>query len=184
MAPEREVEMRTLHTLAALALLMLAACAYYDESSEALIKDARRGDLEAQYNLALSYSDPDYPDMNYREAYHWFNKAAGQGHPESQYRVGLCYAEGRGVEKDEDAARDWLSKAAQHRGLKDAQYRLGTSLLQSAVPDSAEAWFWLAVAAQNGHPEAIQAWGKKYPGLDDARRVEILERVNRWFEGQ
>jgi TPR repeat protein len=90
------------------------------------------------------------------KAVHWYEAAAAQGHDKAQYSLGMfisyqycfvsCvvakrrsrtsagvrYDEGRGVTQDKSKAVQWYAAAAA-QGHAEAQYNLGTSVLQSGL---------------------------------------------------
>ena len=56
-------------------------------------------------------------------------------------------------------------------GVVDAQYRLGRMHGESTGGDNrAEAYAWLALAAENGHPKARQAQWDVLDAMDEAER--------------
>lgn len=84
------------------------------------LKAAQLGHLEAQYNLGVIFSLPDYrcdelgekQDM-IKSAY-WLQKAAEQGHSEAQFLLGNFYSAGIGVGgTDIQKAFFWYKKAAE-----------------------------------------------------------------------
>ena len=48
---------------------------------------------------------------DYKQAVHWYRKAAEQGDAEAQYSLGLMYAIGRGVPQDYKHAYMWFTLA-------------------------------------------------------------------------
>lgn len=82
-----------------------------DGELEALEKDAKNGNVEAQFSLGMAYLDTNEVDL----AKSWFKKAAQANHMKAQYELGsLCLREGFPY-----PAKKWLKKAAD-QGHKEA----------------------------------------------------------------
>jgi TPR repeat protein len=84
---------------------------------------AEKGDVEAQFTLAVCYYDGLGVTANEAEAVKWCLKAAEQNHAEAQYRLALYY-NGWTEARDATQAAKWCRKAAE-QNLAEAQYRLG-----------------------------------------------------------
>ncbi len=82
------------------------------ESTESLRAGAEKGDVAAQFNLALAYSQGHGVPQDYAEAVRWYRKAAEAGYPEAQHRLGIAYNLGRGVPQDYMLAYVWLNLGA------------------------------------------------------------------------
>ena len=99
---------------AALSVIILTSCSPNVENKNADVPNAEtinewrqaaeKGDVDAQYNLGVFYSQDDSVDKDMTEAVKWFRKAAELGHVEAQYRLGLCYDKGDGIEQDAQEA--------------------------------------------------------------------------------
>jgi TPR repeat protein len=116
---------------------------------------AKRGDAQAQYDLAVALDcgcgvrrDPD-------GALEWLRKAAEQGHVNAQSTLGWKYMTGDGVPQDDARAFRWLRLAAE-RGNTSAQNNLGILYAEGrgVAPDSAEAERWFRSAADKGAADA------------------------------
>src|SRR5271157_5632995 len=55
-----------------------------------MLAAARRGNIEAQRQLATCYSEGDGVEQDYSEAAHWFGEAARRGDPAAQFSFGIC----------------------------------------------------------------------------------------------
>jgi TPR repeat protein len=64
-----------------------------------------------------------YNKQDYKQAAHWFTKAAEQGHAKAQYNLGSMYAKGEGVPQSYQQAVHWYGKAAE-QGNTNAQHQL------------------------------------------------------------
>ncbi len=73
---------------------------------------ADKGDVLAQYFLALFYYEGNGVPQNYVEALKYFRMAADQGNPAAQYMLGGIYAMGKGVPVDIVRAHMWMNLAA------------------------------------------------------------------------
>ncbi len=96
-----------------------------------LLPKAEKGDHQAQYLLATTYSGRDE-----LKAFKWYMKSAKLGNPEAQLRVGKMYSFGLGVKKNTQKAIFWYKQSAQ-RGNKAAKQSLDY-LLQ--ITQNSPAW--------------------------------------------
>lgn len=98
--------------LCAVAVGLFAQATYSSE----LMRDALKGNAEAQYSLGWSYYHGEGVLRDLREAVRWYALAADQGHADAQCNLGWCYYRGEGVAKDEtEAARWWRISARRKR---------------------------------------------------------------------
>jgi TPR repeat protein len=85
----------------------------YESSREQLKKRADRGDVEAQYQLAIRYETGawgvrQHPD----QALYWFNKAAESGYKPAMQSLADVYEKGLlGVKPDPKLAARWRERA-------------------------------------------------------------------------
>ena len=63
-------------------------------------KAARRGDVEAQYELGRMYRDGHIVTKSDTEAVKWLQKAADKGFVKAQNDLGFMYENGYGVQRD------------------------------------------------------------------------------------
>lgn len=120
-----------------------------------LIEAADSGDVEAQFNLAMSYSFGDGVEQNFVKAHNFFLKSANQGDVRAQYYLGVMYSNGHGIPKDLEQAYFWFSKSAFH-GDADAQCELGMMYLQGlgVGKNEKEAFRNFLKAAEQGQADA------------------------------
>lgn len=111
-----------------------------DLEVEMLRTRARKGDLDAQFDLALRYSDGLGVPESASTAFRWLERAAGEGHVEAMAALGRCYHGGLGIEVDEGAALLWYERAFD-AGSDDVHLDLGQllSAADSQVRDMARA---------------------------------------------
>ena len=125
-----------------------------DIDIETTIQKAKQGDAEAQFCLGLLYGEGRGVPQDYKQAVHWYTKAAEQGYAEAQYNLGIMYVSGDGVPKDYKQAVYWFKKAAE-QGYAEAQFNLGVSYYNGqGIPQNykfAYAWSSLAAAQGNEH---------------------------------
>ncbi len=114
-----------------------------------LLKSARAGDSEAQYQLGRLYASGEGVLQNGADAELWYRRAAEQGHCQAQYQLSLIYfnghrANGSGVEQwYRAAARSDKTAADDNLGLL---FPNGTAVAQ----DFSEALRWGLAAAHMG----------------------------------
>lgn len=89
------------------------------QRANALLKLAKQGDADGQFELALCYEDGKGVEQNFGEAIKWYRLAAEQGNTDAQYNLGICYAEGRGVRQNWNESFKW-SKSAAKQGDNEA----------------------------------------------------------------
>ena len=124
-------------------------------NSATLLKEATRGDAQAQYDLAIALDCGCGVKRNRAEAGQWLRKAADQGHVGAQSALGWKYMTGDGVPRDDGAAFGWLRRAAE-RGNTSAQNNLGVLYAQGrgVTADPVEAERWFRSAAEKGAENA------------------------------
>jgi hypothetical protein len=105
---------------------------------------ARRGDAQAQYDLAVALDCGCGVRRDAAAALDWLLKAAAQGHVNAQAALGWKYMSGSGAPQDDALAVAWLRRAAEG-GNTSAQNNLGIAYAEgrgvAADPAAAEQWF-------------------------------------------
>jgi TPR repeat protein len=119
---------------------------------------AKRGDPEAQSELAFAYRAGRGMPADPAAAVEWHRKAAKQGVVASQAALGRCLLEGIGTAKQPIRGLYWLRKAAL-AGEPNAQALLGATFLRGygrrlVRPDYREAEKWLLAASEQGVAQA------------------------------
>ncbi len=102
---------------------------------ESLLEKAKADDMEAMYQLGLSFAQPS-DIQDYEQARYWLKKAALLNHAKAQYYLGYMYAQGDGVESDPGEATVWFWLAASNEERSSRRY--------------------LKLMANIGKPEALQ----------------------------
>ena len=72
---------------------------------------AKKGDIDAQYNLGVMYREGGGVRQDHKKAIEWTEKAANQGDVDAQYNLGIMYDNGEGVKQDKKIAKEWFGKA-------------------------------------------------------------------------
>jgi TPR repeat protein len=119
---------------------------------------ANTGDADAEYRVAVVYSDGRIVARDDREAARYLHRAAERGHAGAQYRLAVMYDTGRGVPRDFAEAYRWYRQAAE-RGDPRAQHKLGLiyDKERGTARDATEALKWYRLAAERGHAGAAGA---------------------------
>jgi TPR repeat protein len=97
-------------------LLSSTVLALEEDPSElfwAMIEEARWGEPEAQYAVAMMYAAGEGVEVDQDEAADWFEKAAEEGHPYAMFKIAERYETGIGVTRDSEKAITWYRKAAE-----------------------------------------------------------------------
>ncbi|MCO4782284.1 MAG: sel1 repeat family protein [Candidatus Cloacimonetes bacterium] len=100
-------------------LLILEPCA---NNVHDLEKRAWLGDIQARYDLGVSFYRGKYHKQNYDSAFFWFSQNAEAKHIASLYNIGIMYEAGDGPSKDLIQAQLYYL-LAKDLGDYDADYR-------------------------------------------------------------
>ena len=73
---------------------------------------ARRGDVEAEYNMGHAYANGIGVLKDYKVAAQWWQKAANKGYAPAMTKLGFLYRLGQGVKKDTIKSYVWFNLAA------------------------------------------------------------------------
>jgi TPR repeat protein len=122
------------------------------------IKEARIGNVQAQFEVALMYANGVGVTKSVEHALTWTQSAAAKGHVAAQYLLGRTYQQGLGVGKDPHKALEWYQRAAD--GGSD-KAKLSLARLY-AEPQKALAVYYAVEAAQAGNAEAQFTLGRYF----------------------
>lgn len=126
---------------------------------QATLAAAKNGNAVAQCDLGMEY----YLIGEYKDAVHWFAKAAEQNNTQAQYNLGICYEKGQGVDMDILEAF-FLYKTAAEKGLPEAQYMLAgcykDGIGVQKNPDLACRWY--KAAADQDYPLGCYEYAVNY----------------------
>jgi TPR repeat protein len=142
----------------------LAAIAAHAQNIDNLLKQAKAGDSEAQYQLANVYlSGTGGASKDLKQGVEWLRKAASLDHAAAQFALWVMYRSGFPPEIPKDPAQGlpWLRKSADH-GYSTAQYNLGLLYRdgdgETGVPRKPhEAAIWFRKAARQPGSTKSQA---------------------------
>jgi TPR repeat protein len=151
------------------------------EAIKLWLSAGEKGQIEAQYYLAICYASGQHVAKSDSEAAAWFQAAAEQGHKTAQYRLGYLYDTGSGVAKDQIEAVKWYLKAS-NQGVEEAQYLLAISYLngEGVVKSNLAAYVWATTSYRLGNlmaKDLVVFLKPKLNSLESAvadKRVETL----------
>ena len=119
---------------------------------------AKRGDVNAQFEVGRRYAEGDGTELNYTKAAEWYQKAAMRKHAMAQNNLGNLYRDGNGVRQDSKKAIEWYEKAAA-RNNEYALYNLGMmyEFGDGVYQDMGKAREYYQKAAAHGSEDAKEA---------------------------
>jgi hypothetical protein len=146
-----------------------------------ILQRAQAGDLNAQNELGILYSEGRGLPQNYLEAKDWFKKAADQGHAGAQVNLGTLYSLGRGAPYSDHMALFWFQKAAEQRNAL-AFAKLGMMYERGrAVPqDLVEAHMWYNLSAAYGEKRAAESRDAIAAQMTSEQIAEAQRRARKW----
>ena len=126
-------------------------------------QESKVQDLEAQFQMGISFYYGKDVHQNYAEAAKFFRYAAEERHSSAQAYLGWCCYRGLGMPQDYTEAVKWFRKAAD-QGNARGQYPLGVCYrVGHGVPkDHAEAVKWFRKAAEQGNAQGQNNLGISY----------------------
>ena len=131
----------------------------YQHAFALLIKLARQGHADAQYQLAAMYRSGRGIRKDHDQSAVWYHKAAKQGHVKAQYNLGVLHENGWGVTRNEVQAMHWYRLAAA-QGHKKAAIKI-ESVGQAPRPVTGTA------AGKQLHRAALKGDKRKLQALID-----------------
>ncbi len=183
--------MRYLKSVFLFFFLFSCSVAIADELSDLQAK-AESGDADAQYQLGTLYYDKGYNkditedfinagvSEDYKQAAHWYLKAAEQGHAGAQSSLGRLYSIGFGVTEDDKQAAHWYLKAAE-QGHAEAQNSLGIAYEfgDGVEEDDKQAAHWYLKAAEQGDDGGQHLLGTLYYNGEGV--PQDFKQAEHWF---
>ena len=147
---------------------------------ENLIRWAKLGDVNAQFELGVKYFFGKDTKLDYSQAFIWFQKAAQQGHGTAQYNLAQCYEKELGVAQDYSLALYWYQKSAV-QGDVDAMTNIALYyyLGQGTCQDYGEAVRWWKKSASLGDEKACFNLGICY--RDGTGVWKDLDEAEKWL---
>lgn len=128
-----------------------------------------------------------FEDGRYKEAFHWFEKAARQGDSKAQYHLAKMYQQGKGTDRDDTQAVRWFRMAAKQLHA-EAQYQLAIHMehkrgIQQVEPRKMAAWYLLAankgVAASMFRVANLYAEGRGVDQSDEKALAWVIKAENK-----
>ncbi len=145
-----------------------------------MLRQAERGDPDAQYEVAIAYAFGRGTDENEERAVHWYEQATRQGHLLASSDLAFYCHEGRGLLQDTTRAVELWTFAAE-QGVDSAQHSLSFVLEEGAVvrKDVTRAMELRHQAAEQGHAAACSSLANNYlygrhVVRDESKAVELL----------
>ena len=116
---------------------------------------AYEGDRDAQFKVALMFSEGTGTEKDTEQAVYWYIQASRQGLASAQYNLGHKYLNGDGVNKDVSQAVQWWLKAAEQEH-ELAQFNVARAYYGGiGVEKNIEhAHYWFRKAAANNEPRS------------------------------
>jgi uncharacterized protein len=132
---------------------------------------ARKGNAEAQYQMAAMFERGKAFNKDMATAVKWYTAAAEQGHALAQMHVAYAHEWGQGVEKNYFQAVKWYRKAALQKNAF-AAYEIATLLYRGkgADRDPVMAVVMAHLAEVNGWKDASEFKEKVEAGLSHEQR--------------
>ena len=152
-----------------------------DKSFQLLLSAANKGRAMAQSNLGVYYIRGYGTDINYKEAYKWFLKAAKQKNRKAQYNLAEQYEEGNpDLEVNKRRAFYWYKKASK-QGLKEAQYKLAYFYIDGDIvkQDYEKAFALNLKSALQGYDKAQYSLGIMFE--NGIGTVKDFKRAKHWY---
>jgi TPR repeat protein len=138
----------------------------------ALVRKARQGDTDAQWQVGKTYVRLGEP----AKAVSMLLAAGTSGHAEAASLLAALYEDGRGVQPSLSTAKEWYRRAV-NLGHAPAMAALGRVLRQEGHADASEAESLLRRSAELGDPDGQYQWGLM---LSATHRADAAEELN-WF---
>ena len=153
-------------------------------SIQELVKEAKKGNAEAQYQLGNRYSfGHDGVKENDKEAFRWYLKAAEQDYSDAQSSLVHMYCDGDGTEQNYIEAMKWARRAAENG---NAWVLIDIGLMyangQGVNKDVEEAEKWFAKFTESQQIKGLQVVGFLRLGHSYASGDDIEKNHQKAFE--
>lgn len=143
------------------------------------------GHPPAQLQLGELYKTGQGVDTDLGQARTWFQRSANGGNVLAMHRLGVMTARGDGGPENTPEAITWFEQAA-NRGLVDSMYNLGalyhpsTEAVSGSIQDAGKAYYWYALAAQNGDTAAEPLASGIGATLSADQKTDIDSTIAAW----
>jgi TPR repeat protein len=152
------------------------------KSFQLLLSAANSGNAMAQSNLGVYYVRGYGTDVNYKEAYKWYLKAAKQKNSKAQYNLAEQYEDGNPhLKTNKRKALYWYKKASKQK-LKEAQYKMAYFYLEGDVvkQDHKKAFSLNLNSALQGYDKAQYSLGIMFE--NGIGTIKDFERAEHWYK--
>ncbi|MCB1625250.1 MAG: sel1 repeat family protein [Pseudomonadales bacterium] len=123
-----------------------------------LTSAAKRGNADAQCQLAAILATGSGMPRDDAQAFHWYRQAANRDHPEATYNLAMMYWNGEGTRRSEARAQKLLEKAAKLGSVDAHEYLAELKLrTQPAAPDKAALHLLHAIVAGSSRAAVLLA---------------------------
>ena len=150
-----------------------------------LLAKAEKGDIDAQFEVALGYARGQDTSVDKVKAAKWYEKAAKKGHPVAQNNLAALYMRGKdkngaGIDKNVKKGLAWYEKAAE-QGSTAALDNLALHYISGidVKKDVEKAVEYYTKSAELGDEMAIFILGKLY--YDGVDVPQDNEKATKWF---
>lgn len=125
--------------------------------------DAKRGNLESEYNLGVMYLHGEEVKQDLQKAYKYLSSSAKKEFVPAYINLGIMYSNGIGVTKDLQKAFNYYEKAA-NKGNPYGEYNLGNMYLEGrgVNQDYKKAVYYFNLASKQGFGDAYINLGIMY----------------------
>lgn len=139
-----------------------------------LVIKAKKGDVDAQFDLGVEYLKSKYFDKNSAKALSWFIIAANNGDAEAMYNIGTLYHRDNKVGIDIKKAIYWYEKAA-NLSISEAAFNLSIIYSEDSQYKNIDKEFhWSKRAAELGYARAMHNVAVSY---STGRGVEQNQKI-------
>lgn len=154
----------------------------FDEAAAELSPDAKAGDAEAQYLLAIIYLNEMAVPPDETIAVDMLRSAGEKGHLAAQTELARMYRTGDGVQQDFQEMMRWYAAAAE-QGDVGAQLFLADSYAygMSGEPDLIEAYKWYEIAIRYWGSLAVRARDVIGEQMTKDQIAEAVRRAGDWL---
>lgn len=160
------------------AVTLATAVAGQSKSFDGLLEKALAGDVDAQNEVGISYSEGRGVRPNQKKAVYWFRRSAEQG-----YAIGICnlalhYGMGWGVRRDKTLMMKYTFATHAIDGLKcnPADVIEAPPRFRPSQCDIERGWV-LAITWLRAHPSFDDNFGNR-PWMDDTGEYSVTVREN------
>jgi TPR repeat protein len=144
-----------------------------EKAMKLYLKSAEQNCGVAMANIAGEYIDQNPPQ--YKEAIHWFKRAAENGYVDAKFNLGKLYLEGAHVDVDYNLGMTYMTQAADE-GCDEANNFLGS--IWGSLEHNDKAQMYFKRSANNGDLDALVELGALHAQDDnDEEAIKLYEQA-------